>query len=142
MSDEINQQRQCQTCSVCFLTNDALRDHLDGYRVSTSQLSSSSPNSFVQSQERLLSANLEQCRAHSSQLNGEYDTPYDAHDGDDDHADGDVHDPAFLRGNDKPTKLCCPHEECDRSKLFSKRTRLVRHFAIRKLPLVIGYADC
>jgi len=36
MSDEINQQRQCQTCSICFLTNDELRAHLDGYRVSTS----------------------------------------------------------------------------------------------------------
>ena len=133
MSDEINQQRQCQTCWVYFLTNDSLRDHLDRYRVSTSQPSRSSPNLFVQSQERALSANLEQCRAHSSQLNSEYDTPYDAHDGDDDHAYGDVHDPAFLKGNDKPAdQLYCPHEECNRSIPFTKRNRLIRHFAKRK----------
>jgi len=74
--------------------------------------------------------NLEQCRAHSSQLNGEYDTPYDAHDGDNDHADGDIYDSEFLRRSDKPAdQLCCPHEECDRNIPFSKRQRLVRHFA-------------
>jgi len=143
MLDEINQQRQCQTCSVCFPTNDELRDHLDGYRVSTSQPSSPSPNPFVQSQERLLSAKLEQCRAHSSPLDDEHDTSYDAHDYDNGYADGDVHDSTFVRRNDKPAdQLCCPHEECDRDRPFSKRTRLVRHFALRKLPSAIGYADC
>ena len=143
MLDEINQQRQCQTCSVCFLTNDDLRDHLNGYRVSISQPSSPSPNPFVQSQERLLSAKLEQCRAHSSPLDDEHDTSYDAHDYDNGYADGDVHDSTLLRRNDKPAdQLCCPHEECARDKPFTKRTRLARHFALRKLPSAIGYADC
>lgn len=115
MLDEINQQRQCQTCSVCFPTNDELRDHLDGYR----------------SQERLLSAKLEQCRAHSSPLDDEHDTSYDAHDYDNGYADGDAHDSTLVRRNDKPAdQLCCPHEECDRDRPFSKRTRLVRHFAL------------
>jgi hypothetical protein len=143
MLDEVNQQRQCQTCTACFLTNDELRDHLDRYRVSTSQPSSPSPNPFVQSQERLLSAKLEQCRTHSSPLDDEDDTSYAAHDYDNDYADGEVHDSTLLGRNEKPAdQLCCPYEKCDRNIPFTKRAKLARHFALRKLPSAIGYADC
>lgn len=34
MFDDINVQRQCQTCLASFPTNEILRAHLDAYKVS------------------------------------------------------------------------------------------------------------
>jgi hypothetical protein len=133
---------------VCFLTNDVLRAHLDRYRVSILIASSCSPNLFVQSQERLLFVNLEQCHAHSSQLSSEYETTYIARDGEDDHVDSDAdrgdgnfYDPVFLRNNTHTNQLYCPHEECDHSEPFTRRQRLIRHFTKCKLLSVTGYVD-
>ncbi|KAL7626478.1 hypothetical protein AAE478_003250 [Parahypoxylon ruwenzoriense] len=37
MFDDFSVQRQCQTCLAAFPTNEALRQHLEVYRVSTLQ---------------------------------------------------------------------------------------------------------
>jgi hypothetical protein len=116
------QHRQCQICFVQFPTNHELIQHIEEYRVSTSQLSKASLIDH-QSKERLLVAELERCRLHLAQS---YDINSDDDEDDDRDEEDDDHEPTA-----RPDQLQCPHRGCKRVKPFTTRGNLVRHFQTR-----------